>query len=98
MLLSLLRSAASDAAAAAGMRELFSQHLIPALRRLVTYESEVPQRAALVASQMLGLALARSVLELPPFDAMPPNVIAANVGATIQRYLHEPLRPYGTVG
>ena len=93
MLLSLLRSAASDAAAAAGMRELFAHQLVPALRRLITDESEVPQRAALVASQMLGLALARSVLELPPFDAMPPNVIAANVGATIQRYLHEPLRP-----
>ncbi len=70
--------------------------LIPALRRLVSDESELPQRAALVASQMLGLSLARSVLELPPFDAMPPNVIAANVGPTIQRYLHEPLRPAGS--
>jgi hypothetical protein len=47
-----------------------------------------------VASQILGLALARSVLALPPFDAMPPEAIAANVGATVQRYLHEPLRPY----
>jgi AcrR family transcriptional regulator len=93
VLLSLLRSAASDAAAAAGMRELFAHQLIPTLRRLISDESEVPQRAALVASQILGLALARSVLELPPFDAMPPSVIAANVGATIQRYLHEPLRP-----
>ena len=72
--------------------------LAPALRRLVSNESDVPQRAALVASQMLGLALARSVLELPPFDAMPPNVIAANVGATIQRYLHEPLLPSGSAG
>jgi AcrR family transcriptional regulator len=93
VLLSLLRSAASDAAAAAGMRELFAHQLVPALRRLISDESEVPQRAALVASQILGLALARSVLELAPFDAMPPSVIAANVGATIQRYLHEPLRP-----
>ena len=54
------------------MRELFARQLVPALRRLITDESEVPQRAALVASQILGLALARSVLELPPFDAMPP--------------------------
>ena len=46
---------------------------------------------------MLGLALARSVLELPPFDAMPSEVIAANVGATIQRYLHEPLQPRARV-
>ena len=90
MLVILLRSAASDAAAAAGMRELFAHQLLPGLRRLITDESEAPQRAALVASQILGLALARSVLELPPFDAMPPDVIAATVGPTIQRYLHEP--------
>jgi AcrR family transcriptional regulator len=93
VLVSLLRSAASDGDAAAGMRELFVSQLVPALRRLITDESEAPQRAALVASQILGLALARSVLELPPFDAMPSTVIADNVGATIQRYLHEPLRP-----
>ena len=97
VLLSLLRSAASDPAAAAGMRELFARQLVPALRRLVTEESEVPQRAALVASSILGLALTRSVLELPPFDAMPTEVIAANVGATLQRYLHEPLQPAGSV-
>ena len=93
VLLSLLRSAASDAAAAAGMRELFASQLVPGLRRLITDESETPQRAALVASQILGLALTRSVLELPPLEAMPPNLIATNVGATLQRYLHEPLRP-----
>jgi len=96
-LLILLRSAASDAAAAAGMRELFARQLVPALRRLITDDSEAPQRAALVASQILGLALARSVLELPPFDAMPSDLIAATVGATIQRYLHEPLQPRASV-
>ena len=74
------------------MRELFSRQLVPALRRLITDESEAPERAALVASQILGVALARSVLELAPFDAMPSDLIAANVGATIQRYLHGPLR------
>jgi AcrR family transcriptional regulator len=92
VLLSLLRSAASDAAAAAGMRELFTRQLVPALGHLVAEASEAPERAALVASQVLGLALTRSVLELPPFDAMGPDLIAATVGATVQRYLHEPLR------
>jgi AcrR family transcriptional regulator len=92
VLLSLLRSAASDAAAAAGMREVFADQLMPALSRLITDQSEVSPRVALVASQILGLALARSVLEFPPFDAMPSDVLVANVGPTIQRYLHEPLR------
>jgi AcrR family transcriptional regulator len=92
VLLSLLRSAVSDADAAAGMRELFAHQLLPALRRLVLDRSELPERTALVASQVLGLALTRSVLRLPPFDTMPADVVAANVGATVQRYLHEPLR------
>jgi AcrR family transcriptional regulator len=92
VLLSLLRSAVSDADAAAGMRELFAHQLLPALRHLVPDRSELPERTALVASQVLGLALTRSILQLPPFDTMPPDVVAANVGATVQRYLHEPLR------
>jgi AcrR family transcriptional regulator len=92
VLLSLLRSAAGDADAAAGMRELFARQLVPALRPLIPDESEAPRRVALVASQVLGLALTRSVLALPPFDAMTPEEIAADVGATVQRYLHEPLR------
>jgi AcrR family transcriptional regulator len=92
VLLSLLRSAVSDPDAAAGMRELFAHQLLPALRRLVPDRSELPERTALVASQVLGLALTRSVLQLPPFDTLPPEVVTANVGATVQRYLHEPLR------
>ena len=93
VLLILLRSATTDAAAAASMRDLFARQLVPALRRLVADESELPQRAGLVASQMLGLALTRSVLELPPVAAMAPGEVAANIGATIQRYLYQPLRP-----
>lgn len=93
VLLILLRSATTDATAAASMRELFARQLIPSLRPLIADESELPQRVGLVASQMLGLALTRSVLEISPVAAMPAEAVAANVGATIQRYLHEPLRP-----
>lgn len=91
VLMILLRSATTDADAAASMRALFARQLVPALRPLVDDESELPQRAGLVASQMLGLALTRSVLELPPVTGMTPEALAANAGATIQRYLHEPL-------
>lgn len=93
VLLILLRSATTDPIAAASMRDLFARQLVPSLRSIIANESEVPHRVGLVASQMLGLALTRSVLELPPVAAMPPELVTANVGATIQRYLHEPLRP-----
>lgn len=92
VLLILLRSATTDPAVAASMRELFTHQLVPALQPLIADQEELPQRAGLVAAQMLGLALTRSVLDIPPIAAMPAPVLTANVGQTIQRYLHDPLR------
>lgn len=91
VLLILLRTATTDPAVAASMRELFARQLVPALQPLIADTKELPQRAGLVATQMLGLALTRSVLEIPPIAAMPASMLTANVGHTIQRYLHDPL-------
>jgi AcrR family transcriptional regulator len=44
-------------------------------------------RAALVASQVLGLALTRYVLELEPLAAASTDDLAAAIGPTIDRYL-----------
>lgn len=87
VLLSLLRSATTDPDAAAKMRELFARQLAPALRPLVADQSELLVRAGLVAGQMLGLALTRFVIELPPVVAMTPSEVAAAIGPTVQRYL-----------
>lgn len=95
VLLILLRSAATDGAAAASMRELFARQLVPGLRPLIADEDQLTRRVGLVASQMLGLAFTRSVLELPPVAEMAAEAVAANIGPTIQRYLHGPLRRQG---
>ena len=44
-------------------------------------------RAGLVASQVLGMALTRYVLRLPPMAAMTREQLVAWVGPTLQRYL-----------
>ena len=49
--------------------------------------ADAAARAGLISSQLLGLALCRYVLELPPVVAMPREQIVAEVGATVQRYL-----------
>lgn len=90
-LLTLLRSAPADPAMAQRMRDLFAEQLLPGLRSLVSAEDDVAQRVGFVASQMLGLALTRSVLELPPLVALDSRAIVATLGETIQRYLHGPL-------
>lgn len=91
VLLTLLRSAATDPAAAERLRSLFATQLLPALRPLVRKRSEVPRRVGLVASQMLGLALTRLILAIPPVAEMPAGAVVRTVGPTIQRYLHDPL-------
>jgi len=44
-------------------------------------------RAALVASQVLGLALTRYVLELDPLKQASTDDLAAAIGPTLDRYL-----------
>ena len=49
-------------------------------------------RAALVASQVLGLALTRYALELDPIAAAGTDDLAAAIGPTIERYLTGDIR------
>jgi AcrR family transcriptional regulator len=86
-LLILLRSAATDDVAAERMRAIFRDQLTPALLALTGDAVEAAERAGLISTQMLGLALCRNILRLPPVAALTPETIVARVGPTIQRYL-----------
>ncbi len=82
----LLRSAASNPLAAEKLQEVFAGQVLPALAR-ASGAPDAAERAGLVASQLLGLALGRYVLKLPPLVALPAERIVEEVGATVQRYL-----------
>jgi AcrR family transcriptional regulator len=92
-LLMLLRSAATDELAADCMRTIFRDQLMPALVKLTGDAAEAAERAGLVSTQMLGLALCRKILRLPPVAALDPDTVVARIGPTIQRYLTAPLTP-----
>ena len=81
----LLRSAASNDKAAEQLRKMFLTQVFPAVARVGPPETAA-MRAGLVASQLLGLALTRYVLMVPPVVMMPPEFIVRTIGATIQRY------------
>jgi AcrR family transcriptional regulator len=81
----LLRSAASNEDAAARLRDIFAAQVLPAIAGLGE-PSTAARRAGLVASQLLGLALTRYVLKLPPVVALPLDAIVREVGPTIRRY------------
>jgi len=87
-LIVLLRSSATNAEAAQRMRVIFASQLLPAI---ATINPDAPERrAGLVATQMLGLALCRYVLQVPPVIAMSHDETVAWLGPTVQRYLTAP--------
>jgi AcrR family transcriptional regulator len=85
ILIALLRAAVTHPAAADRMREIFAAQLGPAIHAISP--DNVPTRAGLVATQVLGLTLTRYVLRLPPVVAMDRDTVVAWLGPTLQRYL-----------
>ena len=81
----LLRSAASNEGAARKLTEIFAKQVFPVIASAGD-PTTAPQRAGLVASQLLGLALTRYILKLPPVIMLERDLIVREVGRTIQRY------------
>jgi AcrR family transcriptional regulator len=54
--------------------------------------ADAEYRAAMIASQVLGLAVTRFVLALGPVAAASPDDLAATIGPTLQRYLTGEIR------
>jgi AcrR family transcriptional regulator len=81
----LLRTSTTNAEAAQRMQHIFATQLAPTVARLAP--SDADKRASLIATQILGLALCRYVLKLPPIAHMPREDVVAWVGPTVQRYL-----------
>lgn len=79
----LLRSASSNEVAAGKIREVFAGQVLPAVRSL-GHEEGADERAALIASQLLGIALCRYILKIPPLVALPSDRLAASLGRAIQ--------------
>ncbi|WP_072805904.1 TetR/AcrR family transcriptional regulator [Rhodococcoides yunnanense] len=86
--LALLRAAATSTVAADTMLDVFARQVTPALTGITP--DRHAERAALVGSQILGLAFSRYVLRVPPVVAMTRQGIVDWVGPTITRYLTQP--------
>ena len=77
----------THAAAADQLRTVFGRQVAGYVRQVTHCAPDWERRAGLVATQVLGLALCRYVLRLPPVAAMPAEELVAAIGATLQRYL-----------
>jgi AcrR family transcriptional regulator len=85
----LLRSALTSEQATAMLRGFIEQAILAPLASQAATDdpAEAEYRAAVVGSQVLGLALTRYVLQLGPIATADPEDLAATIGPTIDRYL-----------
>lgn len=83
----LLRSATTNAEAAQRVKGIFASQMLPAITHLVP--DDAPRRAGLIATQVLGMALCRFVLRLPPVVEMSREELVKWLAPTLQRYAME---------
>nr|BFE75232.1 hypothetical protein GCM10020092_085330 [Actinoplanes digitatis] len=84
----LFRSALSNEWTARLMREfVVTQVLRRAVAELGIDEAQAATRAALVATQIAGLAVVRYVLRVEPVASAPTEQLVAAIGPNVQRYL-----------
>ncbi|GAA0634504.1 TetR family transcriptional regulator [Kutzneria viridogrisea] len=81
----LIRSAATQEAAATMMREFITAIFGEAIRDLGVDRPEL--RLSLFGSQLSGLGLARYVVKLEPLASADVDTLVATVGRTLQHYL-----------
>jgi len=90
--LGLLRSAVTSEQAAIMLREFLTETILGTMARVAgtgghTTAAEAEYRAAMVATQMLGLGLARLVFRLPAVVGASADELAASIGPAVERYL-----------
>jgi AcrR family transcriptional regulator len=96
--LGLLRSAVTDDRALRMLREFVTETIINVIAGTIREQAapeETSYRASLVASQMVGLAVALYLLELDPLAGASADDLVAAIGPTIQRYLTGSVRKGG---
>jgi AcrR family transcriptional regulator len=88
----LLRSAVTSEKAAVMLREFVAESILRTIGRVAGLDqrvspAEAEYRTAMVATQMLGLALTRLVLGLPAVAGASVDELAASIGPSVERYL-----------
>ena len=86
VLMGILRSAVTDAEAAGLVRDILSERvLLPIAREVAADQPEL--RASMVASQVIGLAIARHVVGLEPVASASRETLIAALAPAMTHYL-----------
>ncbi|WP_373296308.1 MULTISPECIES: TetR/AcrR family transcriptional regulator [Streptomyces] len=90
VLTAMVRVGTTNQTGAEGVRRIFRDQIVPLARQVCPDPEQAATRAALTASQIMGMALTRYVLRLPPTVALSREEIVKWLGPTVQRYLTAP--------
>jgi AcrR family transcriptional regulator len=88
--LGLIRTSVTHEHAARVLREFFTREVIGRVAEVLEV-SQPRLRVGLVASQLMGLAMARFIIRMEPIASADPETLIASYAPTIQRYLTGPL-------
>jgi len=89
-LMVLLRSAVTHKIAAERMRKIFATQIAVMVAKVRGEKLPVAaKRAGLLVTQMLGIALCRYVLKIPPVVDLKRDELIRRVGRTVQAYLFD---------
>lgn len=88
--LSVLRSAATHPSAGERMLDMLATTFVRPVAEALGV-SDVELRSALIAAQLLGLAMALHVTPMKPLSEADPEALVAAVGPVVQTYLTGPL-------
>lgn len=83
----LIRSATSHPEAADRVRAVFTEQVLPLIRKATGDRADAEVRAGLLSTQLLGTVLCRYILQLPPVVAMDAELLAATLAPALQRCL-----------
>ncbi len=93
----LLRCAVTNPAAAERMRTVFGRQVVSLVRAATHDAPDSEQRAGMISTQLLGIALTRYILRLPPVAALDPETLIEVVTPVLNLFLTHPA-PAGPAG
>lgn len=86
----MLRSAVTNPAAAERLRHVFGRQVVTLVRSLTHDAADSDLRAGLISSQLLGIALTRYILKLPPVAAIDAETLIAAITPVLSHFLTSP--------
>lgn len=92
-MLTWIRSSLASEEGTARLREFVVGEVLRRIAGRLPDTRHAEQRAALAASQLIGLAIGRYLIRVPPLAAASVDELVAQVGPTLQRYLTGTLLP-----